>query len=555
MLSQLDFVVFLSYDRDDKFMKISVENTLNSLPGVRLWTDSRIGFGENIRAKIDAGLKESDCMLVILTENSIASFEVWEEMIRANERQIPIYAIKEDGVSKDRLPHFIAESVFIRYSKNNERAIDEVLKELRDKIVEVKERTVNAQILSSTRELREISRLLLDNSKTELFRAEIVGNVIDRTKEEVRGILGERYNIDIGLESAFLIRATPLFQNAEKIYAVSYDKISTFWKNPTLREVAKDYLRNHTPQVIRLFVFSTPLEAHKYIRILHAHAEHYNREGAVLLCSADNYVKIVERVTNQKDQVSVLLTEDFGVLDFGNKLVEARLSETKLEFSSIKESVGTQINHRKFMELLERFSRLPPGTSDGQYGVLRWHPDYLNSIQGKWVEALNQLFPSPLRDAFHLVFFTKKNGDGREARNKIAEIKDKLANLDVEVRPKEIWFGKFTKVKAKDSKYGGPLKTGDEFPYALLMRLESLKQLEDYQNKLEHSDIRNYLYGRFDERIQNLYHFMEPLEEDDPRREKLFDVVEDLSTQYMVRMDYMDDTEISSIVLQPWYPF
>lgn len=555
MSSQRDFVIFMSYNRNDALMQNAVETSIKQIPGVKVWVDlDAIPFGDIIHPNIERGLKESDCLLVILTENSIVSFEVREELVRAHERQIPILALKEIHVSNDKLPHFLKDRVFIEYDKDNQRDLRMILNDLREKITVMKEKAVGAKIASAAKELREIGRILIANPDTELFRAEIVGNVIEKTKQEVKGILGERYNIDIGLERAFLIRATPLFQNAEKIYAVSYDKISTFWKNPTLKEVAKDYLRNHKPHVIRLFVFSTPLEAHKYIRILHAHAEHYNREGAVLMCSADNYVKIVEEVTNQEAEVSILLREDFGVLDFGNKLVEATLSETELKFSSIKESAATRINHRKFVELMEGFRQLPPGESDEKYGVLRWHPDFLNSLKGKWADTLKRLFPSPLRDAFHLVFFTTKNG-GPEARNKIAEIKDKLANLDAEVRPKEIWFGKLTFVEARDNRYGGTLKAEDDYPFVLLMRFDSLKQLKEYQDKLEHSDIRHSLYGSFDERIQNLYHFMEGLEERDSRRRKLFEVVEDLSNQYMVRMDYVDDTDISSIVIRRWYPF
>jgi hypothetical protein len=535
-------------------MQSAVAHNISTISNVRVWVDhDAIPFGEIIHPNIEKGLKESDCVLVILTKNSIVSFEVREELVRAHERQIPILALKEAKVNRDSLPHFLRDISFIEYDEDNQGNLRLPLMDMHNRLKAMVEKAVTTKLASAAKDLMEMAKTLQAKNDTELFRAEIVSNVIERTREEIKGVLGQRYNIDIGLERAFLIRATPLFQNAEKIYAVSYDKISTFWKNPNLIETAKDYLRNHKPYTIRLFVFSTPLEAHKYAKILDTHAAHYNTEGAVILCSIESYMRIVDEVSNQKGKTSVLLTEDFGVLDFGNKVVEATLSETSLKFRYVRDNLATLINHPRFMEIMERFRHLAQGEMDTEYGVLRWHSDFLN-YRGKWAEKLTQLFPHPTRDTYHMVFFTQKNG-GHEARNKIAEIKDKLATLDENVRPKEIWFGKLSYTDAIDSKYRTALKTKNEYPYALLMRLDSFSQLKDYQNTLEHSKIRHDLYASFDERIQNLYHFLEGLGERDPRKTRLFEVIEELIGQYMVRMDYVDDTDVSSIVKRSWYPF
>jgi hypothetical protein len=554
MDGQRDFLVFLSYSHSDALMQNAVATTINQISGVKVWIDSdAISYGETIHPNIEKGLKESDCVLVILTENSIISFEVREEVVRAHERQIPILALKEAKVTRDSLPHFLRDMAFIEYDQANQRDLRLPLRDLRDRITAMVNKAVSTKLASASKDLLEMSKTLQAKSDTELFRAEIVSSVIERTREEIKGVLGQRYNIDIGLERAFLIRATPLFQNADKIYAISYDKISTFWKNQSLNAIARDYLKNHKPYTIRLFVFSTPLEAQRYLKILDTHAEHYNKEGAVLVCSSESYTRIVHEVVNDKSKSSALLTEDFGVLAFGDRIVEATLSETSLKFRFIKETLTTLINHRRIMEVMEGLRSLPQGEIDPQYNVLRWHPDLLN-FKEKWAEKLMKLFPHPTRDTLHMVFFTRKNG-GAEARNKIAEIKDKLANLDYQIRPKEIWFGKLTYVDATDNQYRAALKAGTDYPYALLMKHDSMTQLQDYQNTLEHSKIRHELYAGFDDKIQNLYHFIEGLNNHDERRRKLFEVIEDLVGDYMVRMDYVDDTEISSIVKEPWYAF
>lgn len=148
---QRDFIVFLSYSRSDTAMKDWVEGTIRDLSDVNVWVDSQaIVPGDPIHANIEKGLKKSDCVLAILTENSIKSSEVWEELIRADEREIPILVLKELKVTRDSLPHFLRDIAFIEYDQKDYR---HSLLDVKNRITEMVKRAVTKKLASALKDV------------------------------------------------------------------------------------------------------------------------------------------------------------------------------------------------------------------------------------------------------------------------------------------------------------------------------------------------------------------------------------------------------------------
>ena len=132
---QHDFLVFISYSRSDTALKKSVESTIRERCNVNVWVDSTaILPGEAIHANIEEGLKKSDCVLAILTRNSVKSLEVREELTRAHEREISILVLKDSKVPPGSLPHFLRDKRFIEY---DQRDLEHSLRDVSDRITEM----------------------------------------------------------------------------------------------------------------------------------------------------------------------------------------------------------------------------------------------------------------------------------------------------------------------------------------------------------------------------------------------------------------------------------
>lgn len=140
MTNQNDFVVFISYSHLDANLQLPLELAIGSLPGVRVWSDHQIGFGEDIFVNIKKAIGESDCVLVLLTESSVRSPEVREELVRADMRGLPIIVLKEAAVEDKKIPYFLRDRRYLSFDQGGLN-VRQVVGIVQRAVLDVRERT------------------------------------------------------------------------------------------------------------------------------------------------------------------------------------------------------------------------------------------------------------------------------------------------------------------------------------------------------------------------------------------------------------------------------
>jgi uncharacterized SAM-dependent methyltransferase len=124
--------IFISYSWDNAITRAAVVNELKNLQGIKLIYDKiDIPKGDPIHPIISNLMKETDLIIPILTEESIKSLEVLDELSRGSERKINFFPLIEDKISNKDLPHFLKDINYIKYNKEN---IDEKLNVLKNEI-------------------------------------------------------------------------------------------------------------------------------------------------------------------------------------------------------------------------------------------------------------------------------------------------------------------------------------------------------------------------------------------------------------------------------------
>jgi hypothetical protein len=119
-LASMNFTVFLSYSWQNNLHRATLLRALESLEGVEVKHDrENVRFGEPIWRKIRSLLDISDCVVPILTEDSLKSFGVFEELVRAHDRDIAIIPLCDEKVPVKDLPEFLQVNL-IRYSDNHD---------------------------------------------------------------------------------------------------------------------------------------------------------------------------------------------------------------------------------------------------------------------------------------------------------------------------------------------------------------------------------------------------------------------------------------------------
>lgn len=113
-----DFVVFLSYSSLDGNLLYPLEQAIAGLQGVRVWSDSLIRAGDLIHHSIKEAIEESDCILVLYTSAAARSPEVREELVRGDEREIPVIVLKEASVEEKAVPHFLRDRRHLVFDQN-----------------------------------------------------------------------------------------------------------------------------------------------------------------------------------------------------------------------------------------------------------------------------------------------------------------------------------------------------------------------------------------------------------------------------------------------------
>ena len=106
--------VFISYSGSDKYIALLIANMLTE-SGINVWMDDfNVKVGDTVVSTIESGIKESDYFIVLLSEKSIQSDWVKQEIelayITNHERNRPkIIPIVFDNLPKNKIPKLIMD--------------------------------------------------------------------------------------------------------------------------------------------------------------------------------------------------------------------------------------------------------------------------------------------------------------------------------------------------------------------------------------------------------------------------------------------------------------
>jgi hypothetical protein len=206
-------------------------------------------------------------------------------------------------------------------------------------------------------ELNKISLLLGTKGDLASFRKEIVKRVLKNTHDEINRIIGgAKYEVDIGIESNFLLRAKPLFANAEKIYAISLNNVSNFWIEKGSQPLAREYLKSQPESTKRLFVFDGAQSLDLYWSILSKNYTAYGYKGAVLITDRANYTKFLAQVLTDENVYLQYQKKDFGLLYYHDHWLLAELDNNCLTFEPVPDLASFRLDSEKMINLFDEFS-------------------------------------------------------------------------------------------------------------------------------------------------------------------------------------------------------
>lgn len=546
--------VFISYSWANFALRAIVYGELHAAEIRALYDEIEVPVGDDLWVTISSFLNKADCVAPILTPQSISNPRVLEELVRAHERNIPIIPLCETGLDTRQLPSFIENALQIRFSDAQDLSI-----QCRAKLVpQLRERAARQANLpyprkryqSIFRNMREVE------GREQPFRERMADALLESLDHELDR-LSENFSIDLGAERNFLIRANPLFSSATSVYATSLDSISTFWVSKDLRRSAKEYIRNQAKETVRLFVFDNALSAHMYSHVLDYHNEQYGASGAVLLCSASSYRKLLHRLGVSAD----LVHTDFAFLEVDGVRVLAELDGKCLKFEVVQRGrpLDFPIHHEPFVSLMKQLAKTTPGECNPSFDgdgvqVLRWSSEFIDD-RLIWSARLKQLFGSDSisGDVYHQITFT--NAVDPKA---IIKARDDLlamhssGTLDYE----SIWLGQSYSVEIREPIHNAPLSSAtDEYLYILLIQFRTRDDFHRYMTSPEHARVRRDLYCSFDEGIGALYEQADDLRARRRDTSAIFKQIEDIASTFIIRRDFTADQWIDDIVRTKPYTF
>jgi len=554
----MKYKAFVSYNREDKPYKDVLYRTLQSVDGVTpLVDESRIPPGTKVWLKISDMLDEADCFIAVITEKSIKSHSVLQEIVRAHDRKLLMIYFIDQSVPKKDLPDFIKEVHYISF-----QGLEDFIGKVNDEVEDtIRRESSNVGPFTETKQLlgRCSRRILSFENQQQLFRVNILNEILGTLATEIDDVSG-KYTIDIGIEQNFLVRAKPLFESANSVYATSLANVSTFWKKENTN-YTRDYIKSQPADTKRLFVFNSPSEAHAHLEILKANNVIYgdtngNFNGAVLVCSLESYKRLLASFTDKESKQQELLHKDFGILHFDNCTIEATLDQTELVFNEISFNHRGVIDYEKHKEIFDNVSTLRPGEIHKEFNILKFSLDFVDD-RAAWANRLKTLFGtkegSRSGDVYHMVFFSQLVDEGY-----VVKTKHMLLEKREELGVSDVWFGTRFALPVVDSERGGCIDTGsnEENPYMLLMRFPDTDALEKFYQHKTHSDIRQEIYQSFSGTIDDLYKQMDHHNKDDRLRKLLYENAEQqVKSRYMERRDYLDTENIDDLVLSSPFTF
>ena len=393
---------------------------------------------------------------------------------------------------------------------------------------------------------------------TRRWQLDLAHSVIQNALTELSSLNTHHFSSVVGGGYNFLMRAMPVFQNASRVYASSVDTVSGFWMSPDRvdQRTVRDYWRAQPSQTFRLFVFSSPENAHNYVHILNAHARRYGETGRVYLCSAFAYRQVLDSIGEGS------MDQDFAVLDYESSTGEQATFKASLEagrFTVTREVRGSVVRLMEdFKQFFLRLEGLPQGEFNQQLSVMRWQVD-LQTTPERWASCLKLIFGSNRPDVLHMVFVARTIVTGSTAvRKQLSQVMRDLRALLSDVRAKrsnillkDFWVGEGLGIAAHDPTTNGRIETddSDSFPCVFLMRFDDSQSLKLWYEDPRHATIRRRLYELLDDRMPQMFLHMDA--KNGREREHLYAEIERLAAAYLRRRDYVEADTIDDIVLRP----
>src|ERR1043166_74519 len=94
--AERDGPVFIAYAREDQAFALLLLADLE-VRGVRVWMDHKISPGSRWDESVQAALDRATAMIVVLSEQSVASPHVADEVAYALDRKIPVIPVLREA--------------------------------------------------------------------------------------------------------------------------------------------------------------------------------------------------------------------------------------------------------------------------------------------------------------------------------------------------------------------------------------------------------------------------------------------------------------------------
>lgn len=545
-----------------------------------------------------AKLRSADVLVAYVTPDFLNSPNCLQEIIRASELGLPIYGILREGdrpapvgwrfIDKefqDALPCVSFASAPKSFSpangpdlaQNISKALSPLSQALRDAawLEAVTARHALRMQLSLHREDVSVTSLA---GKPKYLRCLLKALAEDHSLEFQQHVLKGPYELDLGRDRDFLIRARELFSTASDVYAYSRDTISGFWEREekALRTSTLEYAVTQVPRCIRVFAFGDARRLNRYRSVLDLNDRVYGMSGAVFVCSQDEFRRIQQATGIPQDET------DYGLLKYPipngpDLLLWATLDENRLTFKELRS--GTSGECEKFSDLLAEAKRVTDewrladwssdtfaalknpsqGAAVGKLtpshrGLLRWRPGLHKDLVG-WSEVLKSQFPKQsetLGDVKHLVMFSLAGyGDDRDAPNTTSfrrelhklcsDVREGLRNIGI--RSPNVWVGeRSTEEAVYDGRYRGGRLVRDiaksRWEHVLYVDFPNWDKMEEWYQHVEHSDLRRRIYQILRPDVADLYKKADAASDTSDVKAILFDTIERIMRDSLWRLDF-----------------
>ena len=377
------------------------------------------------------------------------------------------------------------------------------------------------------------------------------------------------YETQVGTGHQFLVRAEPLFRGAKQIIATSLDSVSTFWMDKRNSTTAKAYIDSHPSdhdggRVMRLFVFSTPENAHAHSKLLDYHAKKFEN---TLVTSREFYRKLLETHV-APNATEKYMNKDFAVLECpvasNLRWYFADLDYDKFTLREAKPGGQLEVDRDATIALFGKLEKIKLGSLDPAHGVLKWDRNHW-AKQKEWAAHLTAMFGEPTADAFHLVSFKLSENEYSDLRTVLADIKHEIFDdksrspqtLAERYGIRDVWLAK--QLPRTDGLQvdlpGGRIHypVDPSMGYILLMRFRDSESLTAFLRDPRHFEMRLRVFGKFNGVVQELMRSFNISKSQDfthltDRAGVLHNAIEKLAAEHMRRYDYREDELIDEIV-------